>query len=181
MIDVPINVTRPSFDASVFVAANATVIGEVTLGRDVSIWYGAVVRGDMAPIRIGDGSNVQDNATIHVDPGVPVSIGRGVTIAHNAVVHGATVEDYVLIGMGAIILNGAVIGQGSRYCRRRAGARGDDRAARQPHRRRAGKSDQRTHPGATAAYSRKQRSVYHLREGAFSWTTVAGAGEQQLF
>ena len=113
MIDVPINVTRPSFDASVFVAANATVIGEVTLGRDVSIWYGAVVRGDMAPIRIGDGSNVQDNATIHVDPGVPVSIGRGVTIAHNAVVHGATVEDYVLIGMGAIILNGAVIGQGS--------------------------------------------------------------------
>ena len=108
-----INVTRPQFDASVFVAPTATVIGEVIVGPDVSIWYGAVVRGDMATITIGEGTNVQDNACIHVDPGVPVTIGRWVTIAHSAIVHGATIEDGALIGMGAIVLNGAVIGHGS--------------------------------------------------------------------
>jgi len=113
MTDFITNTTRPVFDSSVFVAPTATVIGAVALARDVSIWYGAVVRGDMAAITIGEGTNVQDNACIHVDPGVPVTIGRWVTIAHNAVVHGATIEDGVLIGMGAIVLNGALIGQGS--------------------------------------------------------------------
>ncbi|HEY3377577.1 MAG TPA: gamma carbonic anhydrase family protein [Armatimonadota bacterium] len=113
MSDVVINTSRPVLDDSVFVAPTATVIGDVTLGQDVSIWYGACVRGDMAPIHIGDGSNVQENASIHVDPGVPVTIGRGVTIGHNAIVHGATIEDHALIGMGAIILNRAVIGAGS--------------------------------------------------------------------
>jgi carbonic anhydrase/acetyltransferase-like protein (isoleucine patch superfamily) len=109
----PINIRRPSPDPSVFIAPTASVIGEVMLGRDVSVWYGASVRGDMAAISIGDGTNVQDNATVHVDFGVPAAIGRYVTIGHNAVVHGATIEDEVLIGMGAVVLNGAVVGKGS--------------------------------------------------------------------
>ncbi|HEX2950160.1 MAG TPA: gamma carbonic anhydrase family protein [Armatimonadota bacterium] len=113
MTDVKINTNRPALDNVAFVAKNATVIGDVTLGRNVSIWYGASVRGDMAAITIGDGSNVQENATVHVDPGIPVSIGAGVTIGHNAVIHGATIEDDVLIGMGAIVLNHAVVGTGS--------------------------------------------------------------------
>lgn len=113
MAELTFNTTRPEFDASVFVAPTATVIGAVTMGADVSIWYGACVRGDMAPITIGAASNVQENATIHVDPDVPVSIGAGVTIGHNAVIHGATIEDDVLIGMGAIVLNRAVVGKGS--------------------------------------------------------------------
>ena len=113
MPDYDLTVTRPVVDPSVFVAPTATVIGDVTLGRDASIWYGAVVRGDMAAITIGEGSNVQDNATIHVDPGLPATIGRWVTIAHNVVVHGAVIEDGALIGMGAVVLNHAVIGHGS--------------------------------------------------------------------
>lgn len=113
MSNMNFNTTRPSVETAAFVAPNATVIGDVTLGKDVSIWYGASVRGDMASITIGDYSNVQENATIHVDPGIPVSIGSGVTIGHNAVIHGATIEDDVLIGMGAIVLNHAVVGKGS--------------------------------------------------------------------
>ena len=113
MTHLTIDVSRPRPDASVFIASTAAVIGDVRLGRNAGIWYGASVRGDMAAITIGEGSNVQDNATIHVDPGVPASIGSYVTIGHNAVVHGATIEDEVLIGMGAIVLNHAVIGKGS--------------------------------------------------------------------
>lgn len=113
MPEMQINTTRPTFDDSIFVAPTATVIGDVTLGESVSIWYGACVRGDMAAITIGEGSNVQENASIHVDPGVPATIGAGVTIGHNAVVHGATIGDHSLIGMGAIVLNHAVIGEGS--------------------------------------------------------------------
>jgi carbonic anhydrase/acetyltransferase-like protein (isoleucine patch superfamily) len=113
MPDWQLNTERPHIDPSVFVAPTATVIGDVSLGANASVWYGACVRADMASIRIGEGSNVQDNATLHVDPGVPTVIGRFVTIAHNAVVHGATVGDFSLIGMGAVVLNGAVIGEGS--------------------------------------------------------------------
>ena len=96
-----------------FIAPNAAVTGDVELGRGASVWYGASVRGDIAPIRIGDGSNIQDNASVHVDEEVPASIGSGVTVGHNAVIHGCTIEDDCLIGMGAIILNGARIGAGS--------------------------------------------------------------------
>lgn len=103
----------PSVDDTAWVAPTANVIGEVALGARASVWYGASVRGDMGRIAIGEGSNVQDNATLHADPGFPVSVGRGVTIGHNAVVHGCTVEDDCLIGMGAIVLNGAVVGAGS--------------------------------------------------------------------
>ncbi|HEY3417585.1 MAG TPA: gamma carbonic anhydrase family protein [Armatimonadota bacterium] len=113
MTDFPLNTTRVKSDDSVFIAYTATVIGDVRLGLEASVWYGASVRGDIAPITIGDRSNVQDNASIHVDFGVPVYIGRDVTIGHNAVVHGATIEDEVLIGIGAVVLNHAVIGTGS--------------------------------------------------------------------
>jgi carbonic anhydrase/acetyltransferase-like protein (isoleucine patch superfamily) len=89
------------------------VIGEVTLHAGASVWYGAVLRADCGPIVVGADSNIQDNCTLHVDPGLPISIGERVSVGHNAVVHGATVEDDCLIGMGATVLNGAVIGAGS--------------------------------------------------------------------
>lgn len=93
-----------------FVAKNATVIGDVTIEDDANIWFGAAIRGDMDSIYIGKGSNVQDNAVVHVDNGFPVKIGENVTIGHGAIVHGCTVGNNVLVGMGAIILNGARIG-----------------------------------------------------------------------
>ncbi len=93
-----------------FVAKNATVIGDVTVGKESSIWYHAVVRGDEAPIRIGKATNIQDNCTLHCSEKHPLTIGDGVTVGHNAVLHGCTIGNNVLIGMGAIVLNGAVIG-----------------------------------------------------------------------
>ena len=96
-----------------FVAPNATIAGDVTLGDDVTVLFGAVLRADMAPITIGSRSNVQDNAVIHESIGHPVTIGNNVSIGHGAIIHGCTIEDDCLIGMGAIILNGAVIGRGS--------------------------------------------------------------------
>ena len=104
---------EPTVDERAWVAPTAHVIGQVGLGPGASVWYGASVRGDLGEIAVGEGSNVQDNATIHADPGFPVRVGSGVTIGHNAVVHGCTVEDDCLIGMGAIVLNGAVVGAGS--------------------------------------------------------------------
>lgn len=92
-----------------YIAPGAYVGGDVTLGENVSIWYNAVVRGDCSSICIGNNSNVQDNCTIHTDPGYAVMIGEGVTIGHNAIVHGCTVGDNTVIGMGSIILNGAKI------------------------------------------------------------------------
>ncbi|MET8948653.1 gamma carbonic anhydrase family protein [Streptomyces sp. NPDC004542] len=104
---------EPKVDPGAFVAPTASVIGDVTLGAGASVWYGAVVRGDVERISVGASANVQDNVTLHADPGFPVSVGERVSIGHNAVVHGATVEDDCLIGMGATVLNGAVIGAGS--------------------------------------------------------------------
>src|SRR5262245_61350783 len=104
---------EPQVDAEAFVAPTASVIGDVTLHAGASVWYGAVVRGDVEKITVGASANVQDNVTLHADPGFPVSVGERVSIGHNAVVHGATVEDDCLIGMGATVLNGAVIGAGS--------------------------------------------------------------------
>ncbi|MER5794818.1 gamma carbonic anhydrase family protein [Streptomyces sp. NPDC001980] len=104
---------EPKIEADVFVAPTASVIGDVTLKAGASVWYGAVVRGDVEKITVGAHANVQDNVTLHADPGFPVSVGERVSIGHNAVVHGATVEDDCLIGMGATVLNGAVIGAGS--------------------------------------------------------------------
>ncbi|CAL9377681.1 gamma carbonic anhydrase family protein [Streptomyces sp. enrichment culture] len=104
---------EPKVDPEAFVAPTASVIGDVTLGAGASLWYGAVARGDVERIRVGAQSNIQDNCTLHADPGFPVSIGERVSVGHNAVVHGATVEDDCLVGMGATVLNGAVIGAGS--------------------------------------------------------------------
>jgi len=103
----------PIIEPSAFVAWNAEVAGEVRLGASTSVWFSATLRGDLAGITVGTGSNVQDGATLHVDLGLPVLIGERVTIGHNAVLHGCTVGDDCLIGMGAVVLSGAVIGPGS--------------------------------------------------------------------
>jgi carbonic anhydrase/acetyltransferase-like protein (isoleucine patch superfamily) len=103
----------PKVDQGAFVAPTSAVIGDVTLHAGASVWYGAVLRGDVERITVGASSNVQDNCTVHADPGFPVTVGERVSIGHNAVVHGATVEDDCLIGMGATVLNGAMIGAGS--------------------------------------------------------------------
>ena len=103
----------PKCDEEAFVAPLPSVIGDVTLGAGASVWYGAVLRGDVERIAIGAGSNIQDNCTLHADPGFPMTVGERVSVGHNAVLHGATVEDDCLIGMGATVLNGAVIGAGS--------------------------------------------------------------------
>jgi carbonic anhydrase/acetyltransferase-like protein (isoleucine patch superfamily) len=100
-------------DGNYFIADNASVIGRVRLSSAVTIWFNAVLRGDNDLIEIGEGSNVQDNVTCHVDPGFPLRIGRNCTIGHNAIVHGCTIEDGALIGMGSIVMNGARIGRGS--------------------------------------------------------------------
>lgn len=96
-----------------FVAPSASLIGEVTLGYGSSAFYGAVLRGDTAAISVGNGSNLQDNVVLHADPGFPTTVGKGVSVGHGAVVHGCTIEDDCLIGMGATIMNGARIGAGS--------------------------------------------------------------------
>lgn len=95
----------------VFIAPGATVIGDVELGENVSVWFGAVLRGDSDKISIGDGSNVQDNCVVHVDPGKPVSIGKEVIVGHAAIIHGATVGDNTLIGMRATLLNNVKVGK----------------------------------------------------------------------
>ena len=105
---------RPDLVApSAFIAPGATVLGEVTIGEESSIWFGAVVRGDCEAIRIGRRTNIQDLCVLHADPGFPCTLGDGVTVGHGAIVHGATVEDEVLIGMKAVVMNGAKVGRGS--------------------------------------------------------------------
>ena len=94
-----------------WIAPTASVIGKVELGEDVGIWFGASLRGDNEPIRVGAGTNIQENAVVHTDPGFPVSIGAGCTIGHKAMIHGCTVGENSLIGMGATVLNAAVIGK----------------------------------------------------------------------
>jgi carbonic anhydrase/acetyltransferase-like protein (isoleucine patch superfamily) len=102
--------TTPAPD-KFWLAPNATVIGQVQLGEDVGIWFGAVLRGDNELIAIGSGSNIQEGVMVHTDPGYPVKIGMGCTIGHHAIVHGCTIGDNSLIGMGATVLNGAKIGK----------------------------------------------------------------------
>ena len=104
---------KPLIDASCFVAQQASVIGDVTLKEDVSVWFGSVIRGDKDEIVIGKASNIQDNCTLHTDPNHRLIVGEKVTIGHNAILHGCVIEDEVLIGMGATILNGAHIGKHS--------------------------------------------------------------------
>lgn len=94
-----------------FIADNAVVAGDVTIGNDVSIWFGAVIRGDEDSVVIGDATNIQDCCVVHVDHNRPVIIGNKVTIGHKAIIHGCTIGDQSLIGMNAVILDGAVIGK----------------------------------------------------------------------
>lgn len=103
----------PVIADTAFLAPGSAVTGAVTLGEQTSVWYGASLRADMTTVRLGDRSNVQDNATLHGDPGFPCDVAEDVTIGHNAVVHGCTVEAGCVIGMGAVLMNGAVIGAGS--------------------------------------------------------------------
>ena len=103
----------PEIGRNCFVADSAALIGDVTVGDDSSVWFGAVIRGDSEPICIGRRTSIQDNATIHCDDGYPTTIGDDVTVGHNAIVHGATLADGSRVGMGAIVMNGAVIGAGS--------------------------------------------------------------------
>ena len=100
-------------DPSAFIAPGAIVLGDVSLGRNSSVWYNSVLRGDMARIVIGDETNIQDLSMVHVDEGVPCTIGRRVGVGHRVILHGCTVEDECLIGMGSVILNGARVGRGS--------------------------------------------------------------------
>lgn len=100
-------------DGDLWVAPDANIIGHVILDSGSSVWFGATLRGDNEPIRIGAGSNIQENCVIHTDMGYPTTVGTNCTIGHKAMLHGCTIEDGTLIGMGATILNGAVIGAGS--------------------------------------------------------------------
>jgi len=103
---------QPQLDPSAWIAANATVIGDVRLAADASIWWNAVLRGDNDPITIGAETNIQDGSVLHTDEGVPMTIGRRVTVGHLVMLHGCTIGDGSLIGIGSVILNRAVIGKG---------------------------------------------------------------------
>ena len=110
---LPHDGTSPRVAESAWVAPGAYVIGDVHLGEESSVWYGAVLRGDTEPIRVGARTNVQDGCILHADPGYPAVVGEGCVVGHNAVVHGCEIGDDCLVGMGATILNGAKIGDGS--------------------------------------------------------------------
>ncbi|MFZ7126015.1 MAG: gamma carbonic anhydrase family protein [Desulfobacterales bacterium] len=104
---------RPTIGANVFIAPTAVVIGNVSIGDGASIWYNTVIRGDTESITIGRNVNIQDNCTVHADPGIPAVIGDGVVVGHNAVLHGCRIESECLIGIGAVVLNNARIRRGS--------------------------------------------------------------------
>ena len=103
----------PDVHATAWIAASATVVGQVRIGEHVGIWYNAVVRGDSDSIVIGRRSNIQDGCVLHTDPGAPLVVGSGVSVGHNAILHACTIGDDVLVGMGATVLNGAKIGAGT--------------------------------------------------------------------
>ncbi len=100
-------------DGNYYIADTAVVIGKVRLLKSASVWFGAVLRGDNEWIEVGEGANVQDNSTCHTDPGFPLIIGKNVTVGHNVILHGCTLEDDLLVGMGSIVMNGAKIGRGA--------------------------------------------------------------------
>ncbi len=101
----------PQIDDSAWVADSAQVIGQVKLGKDASIWFGTVLRGDSDLITVGEGSNIQDASVLHADAGVPLTVGCNVTVGHQVMLHGCTIGDESLIGIGAVVLNGAKIGK----------------------------------------------------------------------
>lgn len=103
----------PEVAGDAWVAETATVLGDVVVGARSGVWFGAVVRADVAPIRVGEATNLQDNCTLHADPGAPLTVGDRVTVGHAAVLHGCTVGSDALVGMAAVVLNRARIGEGS--------------------------------------------------------------------
>jgi len=111
--DDAVKAARVELGPDAWVAPNATLTGRVTLGARASIWFGCVLRGDLAPITIGDETNVQDLTVVHVDHELPVVVGRRVTIGHRAVVHGCVIDDDAVIGMGAVLLSGSRVGKGA--------------------------------------------------------------------
>ena len=113
MLLIPYNGKSPQVDSSVFVAPGAYVVGDVKIGKESTIWFNAVLRGDEGPITIGEQCSIQDNVTVHLYEAFPVVIGNGVTVGHNAILHGCTIQDNCIIGMGATILDGAEIGEES--------------------------------------------------------------------
>jgi len=112
-VNHPFQTIKPRLADGVFIAPGAHVIGKVTLERDASVWYNAVLRGDADTITVGEGTNIQDLTMVHADTGLPTQIGSGVTIGHSCIIHGCTIGSNSLIGMGSTILNGAVIGENS--------------------------------------------------------------------
>jgi len=110
---LPYGGAQPQVDPTAWLAPNATVVGQVSIDADASVFYGAVVRADMAAVHLGARSNLQDNVVVHTDTDLPTFIGVGVTVGHAAVVHGCIIEDQCLIGMNATVLNGALVGAGS--------------------------------------------------------------------
>ena len=107
------SMSHSSIHPTAFIASTASVMGDVTLGEESSVWYCTVIRGDMAPIVIGAQSNIQDGSIVHVDAGVPCTVGQRVAVGHRVILHGCTVEDDCLIAMGSVLLNGVRIGAGS--------------------------------------------------------------------
>ncbi|MBO7517261.1 MAG: gamma carbonic anhydrase family protein, partial [Spirochaetia bacterium] len=107
------NGAEPKIEKPAFIADNAVITGDVIIKEDANIWYGAVLRGDIEPITVGKGSNIQDLCILHTSEGTPCTVGDNVTVGHGVILHGCTVEDNCLIGMGATILDGAVIGRES--------------------------------------------------------------------
>ena len=110
---IPYHGKVPQIGNNVFIAPTAVIIGDVTLHDGASIWYGTVLRGDMDPIIVGRGTNIQDNCTVHTDYGYPADIGADVTVGHNAIVHGCRLEDSCLVGINATVLTGARVGRGA--------------------------------------------------------------------
>jgi carbonic anhydrase/acetyltransferase-like protein (isoleucine patch superfamily) len=110
---LPFNGFKPDIDSSVFLAPGSCIIGNVTIGKNSSIWFGSVLRGDINKIIIGENTNIQDGSTIHVDKDLPCTVGNNVTVGHNVILHACEIGNNVLIGMGAIILDGVKIGDGA--------------------------------------------------------------------
>jgi carbonic anhydrase/acetyltransferase-like protein (isoleucine patch superfamily) len=111
MIIKSFNGKLPKIHESVYISENVSIIGDVEIGENSSVWFGAVIRGDVCNVKIGNNSNIQENAVIHVNYNMPSIIGDFVTVGHSAIIHGATIGDFVIVGMGAIILDGAKVGR----------------------------------------------------------------------
>ena len=157
----------PRIGASAYVAPSADVIGDVELGENSSVWFQCVLRGDIEPIRIGANSNIQDGTVIHTMNGAPATVGEWVTVGHRAVLHGCTVEDHCLIGMGAVLLNHVQVGEGSIVA---AGAAGGGRhrdSAAQPLHGRSRQAPARGHARTNRHSSNACRELLAIQGDVF--------------